>query len=157
MVRSQFRTSIAAILFLFASAASAQEDVAVPKVVQEHVDEPDGQDRVFTIIEKMPEFPGGPEAMFKYLGQNIKCPGSAIDAGIQGTVYVSFVVDTSGAINATSVLRGIGGGCDEEALRVVNGMPLWVPGKDNGKPVKVQYNMRYASVIDEQLKRGKKN
>jgi protein TonB len=108
----------------------------IEEVEEEVVEEP-----IFTIVEDMPSFPGGDAALMKYLGQNIKYPSIAKDAGIQGTVYVTFVVDEKGEVNDVKVLRSIGGGCDEEAIRVVESMPKWKPGKQRGKPVKVQYNL----------------
>ena len=99
------------------------------------------EEKIFTIVEEMPEFPGGQEALFKYLGKSIDYPQMAADAGIQGVVYVTFVVDNDGKVKGARVLKGIGGGCDEEALRVVNNMPKWSPGKQRGKSVKVQYNL----------------
>jgi periplasmic protein TonB len=96
---------------------------------------------IFTIVEKMPEFPGGDEARIKFLGENIKYPQMAKESGIQGTVYVTFVVEGNGAISNVKVLRGIGGGCDEEAIRVVKIMPKWKSGEQRGKPVRVQFNM----------------
>jgi len=99
------------------------------------------EEEIFTIVEKMPEFPGGTEKLFRYLGKNIEYPPMAKDAGIKGKVYVTFVVDKDGSITDVKVLRGIGGGCDEEAIRVVKGMPKWSPGKQRGKSVRVQYNL----------------
>jgi periplasmic protein TonB len=99
------------------------------------------EEEIFTIVEDMPSFPGGEEALFKYLGQNIKYPQLAKEAGITGKVYVNFVVDKDGNVTDVKVLRGIGGGCDEEAIRVVKNMPKWSPGKQRGKPVKVSYNL----------------
>lgn len=99
------------------------------------------EEEIFTIVEKMPEFPGGTEKLFKYLGKNIEYPPMAKDAGIKGKVYVTFVVDKDGSITDVKVLRGIGGGCDEEAVRVVKSMPKWTPGKQRGKSVRVQYNL----------------
>ena len=86
------------------------------------------EEEIFTIVEQMPEFPGGTEKLFKYLGKNIEYPPMAKDAGIKGKVYVTFVVDKDGSITDVKVLRGIGGGCDEEAVRVVKSMPKWKPG-----------------------------
>jgi protein TonB len=77
----------------------------------------------------------------KFLQDNIKYPIIAKESGIQGTVYVTFVVERSGAVTDVKILRGIGGGCDEEALRVVKNMPRWEPGTQRGKPVRVQFNM----------------
>ena len=97
--------------------------------------------QIFTIVEQMPEFPGGEEKLFEYLGKNIKYPSMARENGITGTVYVTFVVEGNGEISDVKKLRGIGGGCDEEAMRVVKAMPSWKAGKQNGKSVRVQYNL----------------
>ena len=99
------------------------------------------EEEIFTIVEKMPEFPGGIEALFSYLGNTLKYPAMAKDAKIQGKVYVTFVVDRDGSIANVKVLRGIGGGCDEEAIKVVKGMPRWEPGRQRNKAVRVQYNL----------------
>ena len=108
----------------------------IEEAVEEVVEE-----QIFTIVEEMPSFPGGDAALMKYLGTSIKYPAIAKDAGIQGTVYVTFVVNEKGQVKDAKVLRSIGGGCDEEAIRVVQNMPTWKPGKQRGKPVKVQYNL----------------
>lgn len=97
--------------------------------------------KVFTVVEEMPNFPGGEEKLFEYLQKNIKYPPVARENGIQGRVYVTFVVDKDGKIKEAKVLRGIGGGCDEEALRVVRSMPDWKAGRQNGRNVQVQYNL----------------
>ena len=97
--------------------------------------------KIFTIVEEMPAFPGGDAKLFEFLKNNIKYPAIARENGIQGRVYVTFVVDKEGKIKDAKVLRGIGGGCDEEALRVVRAMPEWKIGKQNGRPVAVQYNL----------------
>lgn len=107
----------------------------------EAVEEEVVEEEIFTIVEDMPSFPGGEAKLFEYLGKNIKYPQIAKEAGISGIVYVNFVVGTSGNITDVKVLRGIGGGCDEEAIRVVKNMPQWSPGKQRGKPVKVSYNL----------------
>jgi len=114
------------------------------KLEQLTTDEPEEEiieEEIFTIVEKMPEFPGGIKALFGYLGKNLKYPAMAKDAKIQGKVYVTFVVDKDGTVANVKVLRGIGGGCDEEAVRVVKSMPRWEPGKQRAKPVRVQYNL----------------
>jgi TonB family protein len=99
------------------------------------------ESQIFMVVEQMPEFPGGEEALYKYLAGNITYPQSAKESGIQGRVYVTFVVERDGTISDVRVLRGIGGGCDEEAIRVVKAMPKWMPGKQRSKPVRVQYNL----------------
>jgi len=110
----------------------------VPIEVEEEVVE---EAPIFTVVESMPEFKGGMAELYKYLGNNIKYPVMAKESGIQGKVYVTFVVERDGSITDVRVLRGIGGGCDEEAVRVVQDMPKWTPGKQRGKPVRVQYNL----------------
>jgi protein TonB len=119
--------------------AVAVEEVVAPVV--EEVIEVEEAKPIFTIVEEMPSFPGGEGELAKFLGANIVYPQIAKESGIQGTVYVSFVVDSKGKVTDVRVLRGIGGGCDEEALRVVRMMPSWRPGKQNGQSVRVQFNM----------------
>lgn len=99
------------------------------------------EQEIFQVVENAPAFPGGDGSRMKFLQDNIKYPQMARESGIQGTVYVTFVVERSGAVTDVRILRGIGGGCDEEALRVVQNMPKWEPGKQRGKPVRVQFNM----------------
>lgn len=96
---------------------------------------------VFTIVEEMPSFPGGENARNRFLAENIIYPSKARNAGIQGMAYISFIIDKDGNVTNVKVLRGIGGGCDEEAVRVVELMPQWKPGKQNGKNVRVLFNM----------------
>ncbi len=96
---------------------------------------------VYTVAEESPSFPGGDEARIEYLRNNIKYPEEARKQGIEGTVYVTFVVEADGSITETKILRGIGGGLDEIALEVIKNMPAWKPGKVKGEPVPVQFNM----------------
>ena len=99
-------------------------------------------DSVFTLVEQMPEFPGGIQALMQYLGSNINYPEQAKHDTIQGRVFVSFVIEKDGAVSSVKVLRGIGGGCDEEAVRVISTMPNWKPGlNENGEAVRVAYNI----------------
>lgn len=95
----------------------------------------------FTVVEQMPEFPGGDAARVKYLSENIRFPEIARESGITGTVYITFVVGRDGHLSGFKILRGIGGGCDEEAIRVLKKMPSWIPGKQGGKSVPVQFNL----------------
>ncbi len=97
--------------------------------------------KIFKVVEKNPKFPGGDLARIKFFRDNIKYPGMAIETGIHGTVYVNFVVEPDGSISNISVGRGIGGGCDEEAVRVVKMMPKWKPGRQRGKAVRVSFNL----------------
>lgn len=98
---------------------------------------------IFTIVEEMPTFPGGEQALLEYMAKNTKYPPLARENGLQGIVVVTFVVDERGRIKDAQVLRGIGGGCDEEAMRVVQSMPHWKPGKQRGMAVRVQYNLPF--------------
>lgn len=114
-----------------------QEYIAPVREEEESAEEA----QIFMVVESMPEYPGGEPALYKYLAENIKYPQMAKESGIQGRVFVTFVVERNGSVTDVRVLRGIGGGCDEEAIRVVNNMPKWTPGKQRGKSVRVQYNL----------------
>lgn len=98
-------------------------------------------DEVYQVVEEMPEYPGGMEAMYKFLSENIHYPAKAKEEGIEGRVYVNFVVEADGRLTNIKVLHGIGGGCDEEAVRVVEAMPKWKPGRNQGKAVRVHFNL----------------
>ncbi|HEX2936919.1 MAG TPA: energy transducer TonB, partial [Bacteroidales bacterium] len=91
--------------------------------------------------EQMPEFPGGTEAMMKFISNNLVYPKTATEMGLSGKVVLHFEVDRKGKIKNIQVIRGIGGGCDEEAARVVSMMPNWIPGKQNGTAVSVYYTL----------------
>ena len=98
-------------------------------------------DKVFEKVEDMPEFPGGEQAMMDFVGKNVQYPKEAMEKEISGRVLVGFIVEKDGSVNEVKIVRGIGGGCDEEAVRVVKAMPKWKPGKEKGKPVRVIYMM----------------
>ena len=115
-----------------------QIDDYVPPVED---DEEVKEAEIFTVVESMPEFPGGMGALMTYLAKNIKYPPLAKESGIQGKVFINFVVEPDGSISHVKVLRGIGGGCDEEAVRVVKSMPKWKPGMQRGKPVRVSFTL----------------
>jgi len=99
------------------------------------------EEQIFLVVEEMPSFPGGEKEMYRYIGKNIEYPRMAKESGISGRVFVTFVVEKDGRVTDVKILRGIGGGCDEEAVRVIKSMPRWKPGKQRGKPVRVQYRM----------------
>lgn len=92
----------------------------------------------FEIVETMPEFPGGIEAFYKYIGNNMDYPSAARRMGIEGRVFVQFVIDKDGNVTEATAVRGIGAGCDEEAVRVLENAPKWNPGKQRGRAVKVR-------------------
>ena len=96
-----------------------------------------------TVVEQMPTFPGGEKAMFDFIQKNLKYPEAEKKAGVQGTVYITFLVGTDGTISEVVVLRGVAGGpgLNAEASRIVKMMPKWIAGKQNGRNVVVQYNL----------------
>jgi len=101
-----------------------------------------------TMVEQMPEFPGGEKALMKYLSTNIKYPRIATENGVQGRVYINFVVDKDGGISNAKVVRGVDASLDAEAMRVVKAMPKWIPGKQNGETVRVSYTIPINFVLE---------
>ncbi|HPR30774.1 MAG TPA: energy transducer TonB [Prolixibacteraceae bacterium] len=112
---------------------------AVPVIEEDAGDE--AEQEVFVIVEDMPEFPGGDLALRKWIADHIKYPVIAAENGIQGKVYVQFVVDRDGSISNARVARGVDPSLDQEALRVVNNLPKWKPGMQRGKPVRVSFTV----------------
>ena len=109
-------------------------------VIQEPEPQPE-KEQVFQFVEQPPTFPGGEKAMFKHIRKSLSYPTAAKDAGIEGTVIVRFVIASDGSITDISIIRGIGGGCDEASIDVIKSMPKWNPGKQNGRLVNVSYNL----------------
>jgi periplasmic protein TonB len=99
----------------------------------------DDEDKVFLAVEQAAEFPGGVAAMMKFLQKNIKYPASAKRMGIEGRVFVKFIVDKEGGISNMEIVKGINADLDKEAMRVIKLMPPWKPGKQNGRAVKSQF------------------
>jgi TonB family protein len=95
---------------------------------------------IYSVVEQMPEFPGGEEGLFQYLSR-VNYPIQARINGITGKVYITFVISKNGKVRNAKILRGLGFGCDEAVLNLINGMPDWKPGKQNGSPVDVQFNL----------------
>jgi len=104
------------------------------------LDEPEEEvaEEIFTIVENQPMPVGGMQGFYKYLNENIKYPKKAKTLGIQGKVFVEFVVNTDGSLTDFKVVKGIGGGCDQEAIRVLKEAPKWTPGKQRGHAVRVR-------------------
>jgi len=96
---------------------------------------------VFQVVEKMPTFPGGDAALFKFLGDNVKYPVIAQENGVQGRVICQFVVNKDGSIVDVEVVRSVDPSLDKEAIRVIKSMPKWSPGQQRGKPVRVKYTL----------------
>ncbi|MEJ8803581.1 energy transducer TonB [Pontibacter sp. H249] len=99
------------------------------------------EEKPYTYVEQMPAFPGGETEMLKYLAKNIRYPAAAQRAGVEGLVVLSFVVSKTGEISEIQVVKNLGAGTDEEAMRVVKTMPKWTPGKQNGRAVPVRYTL----------------
>ncbi|MCQ2348584.1 MAG: energy transducer TonB [Paludibacteraceae bacterium] len=112
--------------------------IQAPVEVQEEEEE---DNVVFVIVENNPEFPGGTQAMMKYLSENIKYPVIAQENGIQGRVICQFVVNKDGSIVDINVVRSVDPSLDKEAIRVIKSMPKWKPGKQRGKPVRVKFTL----------------
>lgn len=115
--------------------------IDVAPVIETAAEEEEEETQVFFIVEDMPEFPGGDAALRKYLATQVNYPVIAQENGIQGKVYVTFVVGKDGKVSNARVARGVDPSLDKEALRVVNSLPTWKPGKQRGKPVNVSYTV----------------
>lgn len=147
--------------FLFTSGFDYEEEVLPPKksaveftlptIVEENstpaqepikLREPQMENDVYyTVVEAMPSFPGGEAEMVKFISENLRYPVVAQEAGIQGRVTLRFVVSKTGTIENITVIRSLDPSCDKEAIRVVKSMPKWTPGKQNGLPVNVYFNL----------------
>lgn len=107
------------------------------------------KDRAFDVVEDMPQFPGGPSALYEYLAANIRYPKAAYKAGVQGRVILTFVVEKDGSISGTEVVKSVSPLLDAEAVRVINAMPNWVPGRQNGKVVRVKYTVPVSFMLQD--------
>lgn len=112
------------------STVSAQKTVVAQKNQQ-----------VFDVVEQMPEYPGGMQALFEYLSQNVKYPEDAEKQKIEGKVIATFIVETDGSVSNVKVVKPVFPSLDAEAIRVLSGMPKWTPGKQSGKVVRVKYTV----------------
>ena len=104
-------------------------------------EEDENRPGVYIVVEQMPEFPGGDKALMDFVKDNIQYPTDARKRGIQGRVFANFIVEPDGNLSDIKILRGIGGGCDEEAIRVIESMPKFIPGMQNGEAVRVSYTI----------------
>ena len=135
----------------------AQTDKVADEKIAISSDQEPQEDQVFTVVEKMPEYPGGNDARVKFLVENVKYPEEARKNGISGTVYVSFVVEKDGEITNVKILRGVDELLDNEALRVVKMMPAYEPGMQRGKPVRVQFTLPIQFNLDSGAKKEKED
>ncbi len=120
-------------------------------------EEPEVEDtnHIYSVVEEMPEFKGGTNEMYKYLSKNLEYPEVALEAGIQGTVYIKFVVKKNGAIGDIVILRKVNKQLDEEAIRVIEAMPDWTPGKHRGRNVNTWYTIPIKYSIPSPIKKSK--
>lgn len=147
--------------FVFSSMVTekvvAQSDETEVKTASASTDQNPQEEEIYTVVEKMPAFPGGDEARVKFLVENVKYPEEARKNGISGTVFVSFIVEKDGEISNVKLLKGVDDLLDNEALRVVKMMPAYEPGMQRGKPVRVQFNLPIQFNLDSGAKKKKES
>lgn len=148
--------ALLAVLFLFTAGSisnlSAQNTQQKQNQAEEQkalLESQPADDQIFVVVEDMPEFPGGKDAMISYLVTNIKYPQEARTKGIQGRVFVTYIVEKDGTVTNVKILRGVDPLLDQEALRVVSAMPKWSPGKQKGEAVRVQFNLPVKFALEE--------
>lgn len=130
-------------MFCFLVACQKESPVLTEKSATNASTQRSVSEAIYEQVDLMPKFVGGDEALMKFIGSNIKYPKGAREGKLEGKVVIGFVVEKDGSISNVETVKGIGGGCEEEAKRVVQSMPQWVPGKDNatGKAVRVSYKL----------------
>lgn len=128
---------------------AATPPTEVKSVEKAIVELPEEDNSTFTTVEVQPSFMGGNSEMYKFLGKNLKYPTAAQRANIQGKVFLSFIVEKDGSITDIETMKGIGFGCDEEAMRVVKLMPKWIAGKQNGRNVRVKFTIPVFFKLDD--------
>ena len=121
-------------------------------LVSETEEPESSEEEIFTVVEVQPQFPGGEDSLYNFIYSNLRYPQSAMRYKLEGRVFITFVVEKDGSITNVRILRDIGGGCGQEAKRVVEMMPKWIPGKQNGKTVRVQYNLPVTFKLNEEDK-----
>jgi TonB family protein len=138
------------VLLLISIVSNAQVQDSEQLIQQPKAVEESPQEETFVIVEKMPEFPGGPAALMQYLNSKIKYPEECRKMGVEGKVFVKFIVDATGNIINVQVLRGIVDGklLEKEAIRVVESMPNWKPGTQGGKAVSVYFTLPISFKLD---------
>ena len=130
-------SAVVLLVIVFAPVGANAQDKKVKKA-QTHKDTT-ADDKVYKVCEQMPTYEGGDAALMKYIGENLKYPEEAKERGLQGRVVVGFIIEKDGSLTNFKVLRAVDRALDAEALRVVKGMPKWIPGRQNGQCVRVRY------------------
>ena len=130
-------SALVLLVIVFAPAGANAQNKKVEKA-QTHKDTVT-DDKVYNVCEQMPTYEGGDAALLKYLRENFKLPDEYKERGIQGRMVVGFIVEKDGSLTNVKVLRAVDIAIDAEVLRVVKGMPKWIPGRHNGQRVRVRY------------------
>lgn len=130
-------SALVLLVVVFAPVGANAQNKKVKKA-QTHKDTT-ADDKVYKVCEQMPTYEGGDAALMKYIGENLKYPEEAKERGLQGRVVVGFIIEKDGSLTDVKVLRSVDRALDAEALRVVKGMPKWIPGRQNGQCVRVRY------------------
>ena len=117
------------------------DETKVEEIVVQAEQPKEETDEIFTVVEESATPKGGMQAFYKYVGEKIKYPAQARRMGIEGRVFVEFVINKDGSLSDVKAIKGIGAGCDEEAVRIVQSSPSWNPGKQRGKAVKQRYTL----------------
>lgn len=131
---------VLSVLFLFLFSSIFAKEQAHLNIDTNQIDTINVEDdQVWLAADNQPEFPGGLDSLYNFIARNVRYPPKAREWGVEGKVYVSIVVEKDGSITGIKILRGIGQGCDEEAKRVVRLLPNFIPGKQDGRLVRVQY------------------
>lgn len=133
------------------SFAQEVEKEEIPTIEKKEI-----ENDVFVLVEQMPEFPGGQDSLYKFLGANIVYPTKAKKDEVEGKVYVNFTIEKDGSINEVKIIRGVHPLLDEEAVRVIESFPKWKPGKHEGKTVRVSYNIPLNFVLNTKDTKEKK-
>lgn len=120
------------------TAPETSEPTTIEKAIESPVPKAEEE---FVVVEQQPEFPGGQAALTSFLQRNLRYPTQASRANVQGKVFISFTINTDGSLTNLQILKGLGFGTDEEALRVMHLMPRWKPGRQSGRTVRVRYNL----------------
>lgn len=132
------------------SALENEDEIALQNEVAKDAQnlQQDGSGEIFTVVEDQPEPPGGIPSFYSYISENLFYPAQARRMGIEGKVFVQFIVDTDGSITEVQAIKGIGAGCDTEAVKIVANSPKWQPGRQNGKAVKVRMILPISFKLD---------
>ncbi len=127
----------------------APEALPGPTAIEKAVEVAEPKEEApFVVVEQNPDFPGGQAGLRDYLQRNLRYPAAASRASVMGKVYLSFVVNTDGSLTDIQIMKGIGYGCDEEALRVLKAMPRWKPGRQSGRAVRVKFTLPITFMLE---------